>query len=372
LHPTTKKAADKKAADKKAAEPAQKPPAKPSFPQESDYPKELALFTSFLIRDGYIQKVAGLIPASWRTMKEEELTALLSSKFSETQLKEMFLEKYVARVSIKARFRKVSIVTALVIGLLWARDNLEDGEWDKAAAKVAGTGLAAYVFNKLLYLRDPAAEAIMKRSVGRFGKWFQGAARTNKWVNFLARDLGQILLIWDLKDLFMSGGYEGPNIPFDLIIDVDIDNPTTWVEPDQTLLDFGFNIWYRQKCTDAHREACGGNTYLGKIEGSAVLGILKVMDIAPHEVPEIKKNLYRVEGDWDVSDFVLFSFVGRRVSASENVLVVATGNRSGLLVSGRGDYRSLEVKPANEPAVQLFGGKSPRYVPEYLLRRYSP
>ncbi len=332
------------------------------------YPDEMALFVTWLVRENYIRNVAGILPAAWRAMPEAELTTFLSSKYSEAEIKRQFLAKYAERKAIKQRFRKVNIVAALVIGLVWARENIEEGEWGTAAAKIGGAGFSAFVLNKLLYMRDPAAATIMAKRAGNFGRWFQGAARTNKLVNFLARDVARVLVIWDLKDLLLSGGYGGPNIPFDLIMEIDIDDESTWKEPDQALLNFGFNIWYQQKCTELRPEACGSPLYLGKVEGSAIMGLLRVLDIAPSDVPKLRQNLYRIEGDFDVVDFFIVSYVRRRVEASENVLVIATGRLSGMQVSGRGHFRNLEVIPANEAAVKLFGGKSKRWVPEYLLK----
>jgi hypothetical protein len=159
----------------------------------------------------------------------------------------------------------------------------------------------------------------------------------------------------------MSGGYGGPNIPFDLIVEVDLDDPSTWHEPDQTLLDLGFNLWYRQKCTTAHPEACGATPiYLGKVEGSALTGVGKVLDIVPHEAPRLRERLYRVVGDWDFAD--------REVSAADNILVMATGQRGPELVSLRGHYRETEVVPANRAAADYMGGTAPKFIPEYLLR----
>jgi len=78
--------------------------------------------------------------------------------------------------------------------------------------------------------------------------------------------------------VWLSGGGEFPSIPFDIIYDADIDDPSTWRSPSQQLLDYGFNIWYRQKPTAEHPEAQAGNMYLGTIYGSAipiVYGLIK-------------------------------------------------------------------------------------------------
>jgi hypothetical protein len=352
------------------AQPGQAAPPRPWAGGEGEgtYPSDVALFSTFLIRNGYIERVSGLIGPAWRSMSEAELTAHLSQRFSERQLQEMFLEKYAERATIKAQFRKLSIVSALVVGLIWARENLAQGEWGPAIAKVGGSAITAWLFNRLLYARDPAAAALMARAPGNFGKWFQGAARSNRAVNFLVRDVARGLLLWDLKDIFMSGGYGGPNIPFDIIYTVDIDDPATWEEPSQVMLDLGFNIWYRQKETPNHPEAAGGNLYLAKVEGSAVTGLLKVLDIAPRQVPGLRDRLFQVVGPWHEISLVITTYSSRTVREEEKVFVLATGKRSGELGSARGHYRSLEVVPANEPAVKLFAGVAVEFVPEYLLR----
>lgn len=203
-------------------------------------------------------------------MSQAELTNYLSTHFTQEQLEERFLATYAQRTAIKGRFRTGNVIAAFVIGLWWARDNLAEGQWKEAMTKVTETTMASWLVNRALYARDPAAAEIMARAPLEFGRWFKGAARTNKFVNFLARDVSEALLIWDVKDIFMSGGYDGPNIPFDLIVEVDIDDPSTWQEPSQTLLDLGFNIWYRQKMTPTRPQY---NVYLGKVEGSWLKGL---------------------------------------------------------------------------------------------------
>jgi hypothetical protein len=334
--------------------------------EEGEYPREIALMTSYFIRGGYIRDVAQVVPAAWRTMSEAELTAHLSNRFTLAELESRFLSTYEQRNAIKARYRKASVITALVIGLIWARENLAEGEWGIAAAKVGGMGVAAWAFNRVLYARDPAAQSIMASKAGAFGRWFQGAARSNRAVNFLVRRVGGALLLWEVKDVLMSGGGGGPNIPFDLIVEIDLDDPSTWVEPDQTLLDLGFNIWYRQKRVPDRPETFGDN-YLGRVEGSAIMGVLKLMDIAPHTRESLRGRVYRVEGTWDDMDFIILSIAGRRITAADNVLVVGTGQRSGSMTGGRGHYRKLEVIPASSEAVELMEGPRPQWVPDYLL-----
>ncbi len=344
-----------------------RPPVPGLHKEGGAYPKDVAIFTSYMIRGGYIQQVAGLIPATWRTMSQDQLTKLLGEKFSEKELRTMFLDKYEARAAVKARFRKYNIVAALAIGLIWAKDNIAEGDWATAAAKVGGTGVAAYAFNKLLYSRDLPAKAIMQLKGKEFGRWFQGVGRTSKKFNFLIRRVGPALLIWDLKDILMSGGMGGPNIPFDLIVKIDIDDPSTWIEPNQTLLDFGFNIWYEQICTPIRKEACTATPlYLAKVEGSALGGLAKLLELAPRNIDELKNNLYRIEGELEL--------IGRKtivVSASSNALVIATGKVSPTQTSfSKGDYRDYEVVPANRSAENLLGGTEPRFIPQYVLSKF--
>ena len=227
--------------------------------------------------------------------------------------------------------------------------------------------MAAYGLNKLLYARDKSAEELMAAKAGEYGRWFQGAARTNEFVNFFTRRVGKALLLWDLKDYLMSGGGGGPNIPFDIIETVDINDPTTWKPPNQTLLDWGLNLWYRQACTDATPEACGMDLYLGKVEGSITKGVARFLGLAASDDKRLKDHLYRIEGDFDKTDLFLFSIVHRTVKAEENVLVISTGTISGSRMSGMGHYQSELVVPANEAAVRLFGGPEPRHVPQGLL-----
>ncbi len=329
--------------------------------EEGAYPSDIALFSSYLLRGRYIDQVATLLPGAWRSWNETQITAWLNERFTEEEVRVMFLEKYDVRAAIKLRFRKANIVMAVAIGLIWARDNIAEGEWGTAAAKVGGSAVTAWAFNRILFARDPSSAAIMASKGANWGRWFTGAARTNRVVNFLVRRVGAALLIWDLKDLFMSGGYGGPNIPFDLIQYIDIDDPSTWREPDQALLDLGFNLWYRQTCTTAHPEACGVTPiYLGKIEGSALTGVGKLLDVVPHDAPRLRERLYRIEGKWD--------FASREACVADNIIVIATGRRGPELVSlGRGHYRETEVVPANRAAVNYMDGSEPRFVPEYLL-----
>lgn len=251
----------------------QTPDAGLPFPPDSESaqldPMDLTRFTSWLVREGYIQAVEGLLTPAWRQMSEVELTRLLASTFTEEELKRQFLELYPERVAIKARFRKYNIIAAMVVGLFWARENVEQGDWSTAIAKFGGVTLTAVVLNKLLYARDASSAAILTAKAGRFGAWFQGVARANAFVNRWVR-LG---LIADIAEMSLSGGGQYPSIPWDIIYDIDIEDPSTWQEPSSTLLNLGFNIWYRQACTPTIPEACGGNLFLGRVEGSLIKGM---------------------------------------------------------------------------------------------------
>jgi hypothetical protein len=113
---------------------------------------------------------------------------------------------------------------------------------------------------------------------------------------------------------------------------------------------------------------------LGAIAGSEAArkgNLLQILDIAPHDAPELAGRIFRIEGDWKEIDLFVFSIPLQTVSASENVLVVATGMVSGEQIGGRGHYRGYEVTPANEAALKLFGSKDARFIPQYLLKSAS-
>jgi hypothetical protein len=230
------------------------------------YPSDIAKLSVWLIRQGYIKEVSNLIPASWREMSEEQLTKELASRFTEEQLMAKFGGVAAQRQAIKGMARKGGLIAAFVLGLIWARENVKHGDWGVAIAKVSATTISAALLNSALYARDKAAAQITARNAGRFGKWFQGAARTNRVVNRLS-ELGVISVIATLS---LSGGGEFPSIPWDIIYDIDIDNPSTWRPPSQRLLDYGFNIWYRQKATAAYPEAREGTMYLGTVYGAVI------------------------------------------------------------------------------------------------------
>jgi hypothetical protein len=179
-----------------------------------------------------------------------------------TWLKDMFLKRYAERMSIKVSFRRLNVIGAMLIGLIWARENIQQGNWALALAKVGASGAAAVAVNRALYARDATAEALMLKKGSDFGAWFKGAARANFRVNLLVR----FMVIADIAKMSLSGGGEYPSIPFDIIYDVDVNDETTWRPPSETLLALGFNVWYRQKDT---------NIYLGYVEGSLIKTILE-------------------------------------------------------------------------------------------------
>lgn len=82
----------------------------------------------------------------------------------------------------------------------------------------------------------------------------------------------------------------------------------------------------------------------------------------------IGSGKFKIVGAFDETDLFLFSIVHREVKASENVIVVETGNVVGGLVGGRGHYSNIEVVPDNDAAVKLFGNDKAKYVPSYLLQ----
>ncbi len=273
ISPNNRFSGSKQAPQGSFLRPGQHVPTTTSSPP-APYPKDLAKFSSWLIRQGYVKQVTTLIAASWRSMPEEALTRELASRFTEDQLAAQFKGLAAERQAIKEMARRGSLIAALVIGLIWARENIKHDEWDKAIAKVSASTISAALINRALYARDRTAAQIMERNAGRFGKWFQGVARTNRFVNRLS-ELGMVSIV---ATLGLSGGGELPSIPWDVIYDVDIDDPRTWTPPSQRLLDYGFNIWYRQKPTAAHPEAEGRNMFLATVYGSPVplvYGIVK-------------------------------------------------------------------------------------------------
>lgn len=235
------------------------------------YPREVSDLAAMLIREGYVFKVGSLLPPSWGAMSESELTAYLSNRYSQSDLGQMFLMRYEDRQLIKGGFRKVTLVTALVIALIWARENIRQGEWGEAAAKVLGSFAGSLAFNKILYARDLSAKALMESKGDRFGRWFKGVARTSRFVNMLVR----MNVIADIAAISLSGGGEYPSIPWDIIFEIDIDDEATWRAPPDNLLSLGFNIWYRQKSTAAHPEAAAGNVYIGYVEGHLIKTVLE-------------------------------------------------------------------------------------------------
>lgn len=230
------------------------------------YPSDVAKLSAWLIRQGYVQQVSALISPSWRVMSEQQLTKELARQFTESELIAKFTGLAEQRQAIKCVTRKGGLIAALVIGLIWARENVKKDDWGAAIAKISATTIGATLVNRALYARDKTAVEIMERNAGRFGKWFQGVARTNRFINRLS-EFGMVSIVATLS---LSGGGEYPSIPFDIIYDVDIDDPGTWKIPNQKLLDYGFNIWYRQKATAAHPEARAGNSYLGTVYGCPV------------------------------------------------------------------------------------------------------
>jgi hypothetical protein len=224
---------------------------------------------ALLIRTGYLKSIGKLIPLDWTVMTEAELTAWLSARFTEPELMAMFEEKSLLRQALKTRPRSFSLLAAVAVALIWCRDDLDKGAYWTAGAKFTGTVGGAYALNRYFYGRDKAATELMAEKMGNYGRWFQGVARGNRFVNFLTRRLTSFLLIWQLKDIFMSGGLDGPNIPFDFVIEIDLFDKATWQhkEPPSLGLDLGMNFFYYQMPTPewrvGYQQIC-----LGVVRGS--------------------------------------------------------------------------------------------------------
>jgi hypothetical protein len=207
------------------------------------------LFAAWLIRTNYVVEVGKLIDPTWVLMEERQLTAYLSQKLSKVQIEQLFAKKSELRLLLKKRARNFSIFAAVAIALIWCRDDLESGRYGQAGMKFTATVGGALALNYYFYRRDKTAAQIMSKNMGNFGKWFQGVARTNRFVNFLLRRVAPALLIWDMRGIIMSGGMDGPNIPFDFIIEIDIFDRATWRKPPDVMLDFGMDFFYYQKPT---------------------------------------------------------------------------------------------------------------------------
>jgi hypothetical protein len=227
-------------------------------------------FAAYLIRTNYVIEVGKLITPAWAAMTEAQLTRYLAGKFTEEQLKKMFVKQSELRQLLKNRARNFTLVSAVVVALIWCKNDLDSGDYFGAGLKFSATVGGALALNYYFYGRDKSAATIMAGKMGNYGRWFQGVARTNRFVNFLARRLMPALLAWDLRGLLMSSGsMDGPNIPFDFIIEIDIFDKSTWAAPPSTGLDFGLDFFYFQKPTNqwpvGYQQVC-----LGVIRGSLV------------------------------------------------------------------------------------------------------
>ena len=98
----------------------------------------------------------------------------------------------------------------------------------------------------------------------------------------------------------------------------------------------------------------------------AQLAELDRLQRAAGMAPSGRREIFRIVGDYDITDLFVLSIVHRSVSASENVLVAPTGRRHEQM-SGRGHFDSVEVLPLNRAAITLFGSTSPQYVASYVL-----
>jgi len=234
-------------------------------PKDADEAMAVQQFASFLIRTNYVKEVGKLIPLNWAAMSEKQLTAELA-KLGEERITKMFMEKSELRQALKNRARSFSMIAACVVALIWIRDDLDQGRYGVAAAKFSATIGGAYALNRYFYGRDKSAVQIMAKHMGNYGRWLQGVARTNRWVNFLAVRLNAVLLLWSVRGLFMSGGLDGPNIPFDFIIPIDLSDKSTWRAPPQWALDLGCDFFYYLK--DPNDPRLYSDVCLGVIRGS--------------------------------------------------------------------------------------------------------
>jgi hypothetical protein len=259
-------------------------------------------FAAWLIRTNYIVEVGKLIEAEWVMMSEAELTKHLASKYSTQELEALFSKKSELRQLLKNRARNLSLFAAVAVGLVWAKEDLDRGDYGVAGLKFSGTIGGAYVLNRYFYGRDKEAAQIMARNMGNFGKWFQGVARTNPFVNVLARRVMPAMLIWDLRTVLMSGGIDGPNIPFDFVIHIDIFDRSTWRDPPETMLDLGMDFFYYQKPTSqwpvGHQQEC-----LGVIRGSVLRApkrwINEKAESVGRAAAAVVRGLSRSRGPWN-------------------------------------------------------------------------
>lgn len=239
-------------------------------------------FAAYLIRTNYVIEVGKLITPAWAAMGEAQLTQYLTKKFTEEQLEKMFVRQSELRQLLKNRARNFTLLAAVVVALIWCKKDLDSGNYFGAGVKFSATVGGACALNYYFYGRDRSAATIMAKKMGNYGRWFQGVARTNPFVNFLARRLMPALLVWDLRGLIMSSGsMDGPNIPFDFITEIDIFDKSTWVAPPSTGLDFGLDFFYFQKHTTqwpvGYQQVC-----LGVIRGSLLRAPKRWLGLASH------------------------------------------------------------------------------------------
>ena len=104
--------------------------------------------------------------------------------------------------------------------------------------------------------------------------------------------------------------------------------------------------------------------------GATVEGTVR--DIFDSDQPKQLSQTHRLVGNWDLSRFGYFSIVHRRLKASDNFLVKATGAYvSHIFPSEDDETVLLEVVPANTVTVELFGvNNKSLYVPAEMLKKY--
>jgi hypothetical protein len=169
------------------------PPAAPTDdPQKAalvwaTYPGELSAYINFFLRGEYVQRTAKLVKPEWVRMSDAELTAELKSKMTQEEVEAIYLPLSAKRQIIKNRIRGYGYVRAIVIAMIWARDDISKGDWEAVAAKGAALVGGTWLFNMTVYARDTTPAEIMSLNQGNYGKWLRGTGRTNRYFNRFVR-----------------------------------------------------------------------------------------------------------------------------------------------------------------------------------------
>ena len=78
-------------------------------------------FAAYLIRTNNVIEVGKLITPTWAAMSEAQLTKYLAGKFIEEQLEKMFVKQSNLRQLIKTRSRNFTLISAVVVALIWCK-----------------------------------------------------------------------------------------------------------------------------------------------------------------------------------------------------------------------------------------------------------